>query len=364
MAAPAGKTAEQLQSEFQGRRAAAIAKIMGDAPPKAELAEDVPVIETPAGPVRRAKEAPVEAPAAEEPTAADVAEEPAVEAAAEATTPEGDALGESHTGEESRAERIEKAVRKAKSESRHFKRLQAESAQKDHQIRQTQQQLQQAQAAARRGAQIEKAIRENPLKAVEQFGVTAEQLAQAAVMAGTTEEKLAILQKQLEVQNAERVAEKKAADLAKQNAAIEAKNAQLMSEFTRKAANVTRYPNLAGWDASVLADLALAEDRRASAKHFKKTGVELHASDPEMLKWLNNQLSPKTPKVAAAPKSAAATAAPSKAKTPPKATESPRPAASPRTVTSSQTAGSFNRPSNWESLPRAARMKALQKAYG
>ena len=355
-----GKTADQMRAEsaaaVTSRAQALIEKMAAGNPP---IEEGDATIETAAGPVR-ARE-PVEDGSTETP-AEDAAAAPGTE------TPAEDAAGQDNTGEPSRAQSVEAALRKLRGQAAHNRRLRAEATQREALLTAEKQRTQQLAPRHERLQQVERLARENPIEAARLLGLTAEQVAQAHLLEGTPEGKIAAMEQRLKQAEAraqqveERAQQEKI--FAERKATIEADVAQLY----RLAADDKRYPNLKGVSPKVLLAAAVEVAKRVEAQ-YKKKGITITASPKVVAKLLNEHEDYFGKKANAeatetAAKSKAATEAPSKAKSKPTpGTASPKPV-SPRTVTSSQTAGaSWSRPANFKSLPQAERMKILKKQF-
>src|ERR1700722_10345001 len=185
-----GKTADQMRAEsaasVQSRAAALIAKMAGENPP---IAEGEATLQTAAGEVRAREPAP----AAE---GADAAEEVVAEATAEPVAEQ--AVGEDPTGEPSRAEKTEAALRKLRGQAAHNRRLRAEATQREALLAAEKQRTQQLAQRDQRLQQIEQVARQNPIEAARLLGLTAEQVAQAHLLEGTPEGKIAAMEQRLQ----------------------------------------------------------------------------------------------------------------------------------------------------------------------
>ena len=145
------KSAQAIKESAAANRAARAEAAIGTVIGTPEGSEGKATIQTVAGPVERAE--PVET---EEATPEAAAAETAEAAAPEQ---EGELVGEQAEAEKSRAERIEQAVKKAKSSAAANRRMQARLAQQDQMLvaerQRTQQFAQQAQRAQQIGRPIE-----------------------------------------------------------------------------------------------------------------------------------------------------------------------------------------------------------------
>lgn len=269
-----------------------------------------------------------------------------------------DPVGEDVTAEPTRAERVAAAAKKAKAQSARHKQIVQENLKKDELIRQGQTRLQQLEQQARRSAELERLSKTDPLKFLENNGVTPDQLAQRVMLAGTPEEKFAAITAQLEAERAERVKLQTAIQQEREEKQRAENLRNVEDTFMKRSANAERYPNLQGYSRSAILGLGKQVAQETKAKYLRETGVAPQISDQQILAHLNKILGKKSVETPAPKAASKAPATPSKAaKSSGAASSKP---ASPRTLTSSQAAGSFVRPQNWESLSRVERVKILQ----
>ena len=300
-----------------------------------------------------------------EPATSEAVEEAVEPAMAEA--PDGASEGQDATGEaesdEGRAARVQEAVRRAKSHASKNRQLLKDIARREQEHASLRARTAQLEAQAKQGADLEKYLRENPLKALEQLGVTPDAIAQRVLQANTPEEKIAALQSQIESERKERLRVEKTIADREAAAQYQVKMKAAEDTFVGLASNAERYPNLQGHPRQALLAMGKQVAQDAKAKYLRETGVAPVITDRQILGYLN-KLYAKTP----APKEAPAASATSKtsATGTPKAAAKPSGKASPkpetpRTLTGAHSAGSFVRPANWESLSRTERVKILQK---
>lgn len=317
------KSPQQIQKEFAKSRADKIAGFTAEVVPGEE----------------------VDATAADPTAAEGTVEEPAVDPVGKDATAEAESA-------DARLARIQKAAAKSRSDATRFRQQKDEIARRDADISRMRQQTAALEAQARRSADFERSVLADPLKALEQRGVTPEQLAQRVLLAGTPEEKLALMQQQLEAQ------QKQFASIEKQRAderalqQFQTKLASAENVFVEMAGNDEKYPNLAGHPRQALLAMGKQIAQEAKAKYLRDYGTDFIPTDRQILGYMNKLYA----------KQATATetpANPSKAAKP-SGKASPKPA-SPRTMTSGQAAGSFARPTNWDSLSRAQRVAAMRQ---
>lgn len=323
--ADATKSPQQIRKEFESNRQARAANL------KAEV---VPGEETPDSAASAASDAP----------------------AAEAG--EGDPAGTDVTSEAESAEalqaRITKAAAKARSASARNKSMQQEIARRDADLARMRQHTANLEAQARRGAAFEREMMQDPIKALQDRNVTPEMLAQKVMLAGTPEEKFALLQQQVKAQQDR-------ADALERNAAAERSRAQHSANlvaaektFVELATNAEKYPNLVGHPRQAILAMGKQIAQEAIAKYKRDYGTDdFKPTDRQILGYMN-RLYTKEATETVTP------ATPSKAAAKPSGKASPKPA-SPRTMTSGQSAGSFSRPTNWESLTRAQKVAAMRQ---
>jgi hypothetical protein len=341
------KTPQQLQKEFQSNRFSKAATI------KEGFKND-----------GKGEEAPVETEATStEDTTEVVAAEPDVAEAVTAEKPDGELVGKDVTTdadvEKARLARVEEAGKRARADIRRHRARQAELASARAQVASQASTLADLEAKAKRGADLERALRADPLKAIEQLGVTPEQIAQRVLLANTPEEKIAALTAQIETERKERLRMEEAIKSEKAAAQRAADNARVEKEFIRLGTNVEKYPHLKGHPPEALLALGKQVAMKAQEK-YRSMGVSAPTiTDRQILSYLNELYAPKADAAPAAT-SKAATATSSKAVAKPAGKASPKPE-SPRTLTSGQTAGSFTRPINLDKLSRNERIKLLQQ---
>ena len=349
----AGPNPQEIQKQWAADREARKATVLGkvfEAPASTETETAAPDVEADATALLAQEEANA---------AAEAAATKAREEAGPPEPPEGASQGKDPTAEQTRIERVEAAAAKAKADSRRFREQRAHSERTAAHNAQLRQQNAQLQQQAQRAAALEAAIRQDPLKAIERFGVTPEILAQRALMAGTPEEKFAVLQQQLEAERSARLNAEKAQQERQQRELHDAGMKSAQDKFVKRAANAERYPNLQGMPSEFLLALGLDVAQKARARYLRETGTVPEISDRKILTYLDQKYAKAKAPSTAAPKAAQAT--PKAAKQ--TGTGSPKPV-SPRTVTSSQTTGaSWSRPANFKSLPQAERMKILKKQF-
>lgn len=282
---------------------------------------------------------------------------------------EGDAAAKDatkvSTDEQARLARVTAAAAKAKASAAAYKRAVAENAKNQALLQQTQQRTRALEQEVQRARAIEQRFRADPLKALEESGVTPEAIAERVMRAGTPEEKLQILQQQVESERKARLAMEQSIKAEKEAAARETHVRQVEDTFIKRASDVERYPNLAGQPRDALIALGVKVAQQTKSKYLRETGVEPTITDQQILSHLNKIYGKSKAPAAETPASTAkaataAKAAPSKAKTPVAAKASPE-AKQPRTITSAQSAGAFSRPPNWETLSRNQRVKILQE---
>jgi hypothetical protein len=269
-----------------------------------------------------------------------------------------DPVGQDATAEKSRADRVAEAVRKAKSQASRHKQVVAENAKQNELLQQNRARMQQLENQVRRGQELERLSKTDPLKFLQESGVTPDQLAQRVMLAGTPEEKFSALQAQLEAERNERVKLENSIKTEKQQQRYAENMKSVEDLFMKRAANVEKYPNLQGLARSAILGLGKQVAQETRAKYIKETGVAPTISDQQLLAHLNKILGKKSVETPSASKVSTKSAPSKAAKSTGTASTKP---ATPRTLTSSQAAGSFSRPANWDQLSRTERVNLLRQ---
>lgn len=201
--------------------------------------------------------------------------------------------------ERSRAERVAEAVKKAKAGASRNRQLERERDTLRRQNEIHTQQLAQMRQQAERGQRLEHQLRSDPLAALNQSGVSTDQLVARVLAHGTPEEKIQALQSQLAADRAERERER-------QQLAAERRESQIASaaeicwgKATEKGADGKPvYPNLKGHPKDMLLKLVASTAREAKERYVRETGTAPVITDRQILKYLNEVYRPATPEPA------------------------------------------------------------------
>ena len=341
-----GKSSEQLRKIYSAERMDRARKAFADS--QGEVAPDA------ATAVIEAVDGAVTDPAlAGDVQAEIVAEKPISSDVVEDDTPDPGGGGEGvQTPEQSRLERAKAAAAKAKDAARRYRTLQAERDRISREHEMTRARVAQLEQQAQRGDALEQSLRGDPLKALQQLGVTPDKLVERALQDGTPAAEIAALRELVAQERHER--EQLQQTIKQREYAEQAKHAE--SAFVAAAKNAERYPNIAHMAPEILVMLGKQVAQEARARYIRETGTAPTITDRQILSYLNQKLATtEKPSAAATPKKAAPTPKPKAPATAgPKATPE-----SPRTLTN-VAAGQVSKPSNWEQLSRNQRMAHLR----